>query len=328
MKTQFAIQSFLRNRQARNLKPKTIQWYQEQLRRFEQSYTELPTEPEPIEEFLANVNGVPETRHAYYRTLKAFYRFASRRHGFPNPIEQIAPPIVPKKVMPTLEPRQMMQLLNLAISPRDKALITLFIDSGARTSELAGLRRQDINENSIHVSGKTGEREIPISEETRRMLLTLVSADSENSFIFTGDKGRQLTRFGVYKVVRRIMTKAGIQGTKLGGHRLRHSFGKGYLVNGGDVRSLQQIMGHANITTTEKYTALNLSDTIEKHQRFTPLRAVHAAAQESFFDASAAVREAEEILTGKKAKETAATKVPSRDSKVGQMPPLPGLDEV
>ncbi|GAJ16173.1 unnamed protein product, partial [marine sediment metagenome] len=58
------------------------------------------------------------------------------------------------------------------------------------------------------------------------------------------------------------MRKAGIHGPKLGSHRLRHAFGKGYLVNGGDVRSLQEIMGHENIATTQKYANLNLSDTI------------------------------------------------------------------
>ena len=112
MKTQAAIQAFLRNRQALNRKPKTIQWYKEQLTRFDQSYPELPTDPESIEQFLAGINSSPETKHAYYRTLKAFYRFASRRFQFSNPIDQIGPPSCPSKIMPTLEPREMMQLLN------------------------------------------------------------------------------------------------------------------------------------------------------------------------------------------------------------------------
>ncbi|GAH82748.1 unnamed protein product, partial [marine sediment metagenome] len=76
-------------------------------------------------------------------------------------------------------------------------------------------------------------------------------------------------------------------------------FGKGYLVNGGDIRSLQQIMGHANISTTEKYASLNLNDVVIKHHKFTPLRAAHAAAQESLFDTSTVVREAEAILKEK-----------------------------
>jgi len=295
VKTQTAIQSFLRNRQALNRKPKTIQWYKEQLARFCQAYPELPTDPEPIEEFLASIKSTPETRHAYYRTLKAFYRFLSRRQHLPNPIELIDPPSCPDKIMPTLEPREMMRILNVAETLRDKTILSLFIDSGGRTGELATLRKQNIGEDYIKVDGKRGERLIPISDETGRLLLVLSSTSSKSDFVFIGRKGTPLTRSGIYKLVHGLMIKAGIQGPKLGGHRLRHSFGKGYLVNGGDVRSLQQIMGHRNITTTQKYAALNLSDTIQKHHQFTPLRAVHAAAQESFFKESA-LREAEEIL--------------------------------
>ena len=67
-------------------------------------------------------------------------------------------------------------------------------------------------------------------------------------------------------------------------------------------------MGHDNIITTQKYAALNLTDTIAKHHRFTPLRAAHAAAQESFFDASSVIKQAEEILTKKEAEETLTEK--------------------
>jgi len=63
-------------------------------------------------------------------------------------------------------------------------------------------------------------------------------------------------------------------------------------VNGGDLRSLQELMGHANITTTEKYVSLNLNDLQSKHHKFTPLRAAHMAAQGSFFTAEPIPKEA------------------------------------
>lgn len=91
MKTQLAIQKFLDNRRAQNLKPKSIAWYEAELKRFAGAYPELPTEPEPVEEFLTTIEGVPETKHAYYRALKAFYRFIHKRYGMANPIEQIEP---------------------------------------------------------------------------------------------------------------------------------------------------------------------------------------------------------------------------------------------
>ena len=298
MKTMAAIQAFLHSRRAKNLKPRTIEWYEGFLTPFARFSPKLPMKPEPIEEFLGGIGGEPETRHAYYRCLKALYRFVCKRHRKPNPIELIDPPRCPDKVMPTLEPRETMELLNLADNLRDRALLTLVVDNGARCGEVISLRKQDIKDDSIQVTGKTGQRQIPISDETRRLLLSLASVDASSDCVFTNVREQPLTRHGVYWIVRAYMTKAGIQGPKLGLHRIRHGFGKNYLVNGGDVRSLQAIMGHKHISTTQKYASLSLSDVITKHRKFSPLRAAHAAAQETFFDTDQAVKEAEEILKG------------------------------
>ena len=301
MKTQTLIERFLRSREALNRKPKTIQWYKELLTRFADYYADLPADPEAIEQFLAGLSHSKVTQHGFYRALKALYRFAQKRYEFPNPFLKMDsfPDPQKKMVLPTLEPREMMLVSNAAATLRDKALLSAFIDSGGRTSELGTLRKYNIFEEHIIVYGKNGDRQIPISAETRRLLMALVSTNGKSEFVFIGLKGNPLTRSGVYKLVSRLMKKSGIEGPKLGGHRLRHAFGKGFLVNGGDLRSLQLIMGHSNINTTQKYASLNLTDLIEKHHKFTPLRSVHAGAQESFFK-SIAVAEAEEILKAKK----------------------------
>ena len=119
---------------------------------------------------------------------------------------------------------------------------------------------------------------------------------SPDEHVFHDDHKKPISRFTIYRIVREHMEKAGIKGPKLGPHRLRHAFGKNFLVEGGDLRSLQEIMGHTDVKTTQKYAALNLTDIIKKHRNFTPLRAAHAAAQESLFDTNAALREAEAIL--------------------------------
>ena len=295
MKTQAAVNSFLLSRQARNLSPITIAWYRDRLQLFARLYPELPKKPEPIEEYLTTIEGAPETRHAHFRALRAFFKFVKERYELPNPTTKVAPPRCPKKVMATLEPGEMMGLIfSSSSSLRDNTLLTLLIDTGMRTGEAAGIRKQDIGSSTVRVRGKTGERQIPISEETRRLLLALIAQD-KGEYVFNGHKG-PLGRHGIYRIVSAHMRKAGISGPKIGGHRLRHAFGKGYLVNGGDLRSLQQIMGHANITTTEKYAALTLDDTIKKHHKFSPLHAVHAAAQESFWDKGKVIEEAETIL--------------------------------
>jgi len=299
VRTEQATNNFLDSRTAANLSPVTITWYRDKLRRFAQACPELPEEPSPVEAFLSKVQGSPENRHAYFRALRAFYRFINARYGTANPMEKVTPPRCPKKVMATLEPEESMKLLNSASDLRARTILTLFVDSGMRSGEVASLRKQDIKTETVTVRGKCGQREVPISDETRRLLLTLIAQDGNDEYVFLGHKGH-LTRHGIYHIVRAHMEKTGIPGPKLGGHRIRHAFGKGYLVNGGDLRSLQKLMGHANISTTEKYAALNLTDVITKHQRFTPLRAAHAAAQESFFDTHLAIKEAEAILKEKR----------------------------
>ena len=295
MKTQAAVNEFLQDRRARNLSPVTINWYGDKLQRLATRHPQLPEDPGTLQNDVGNIPGTPETKHAHFRAYRALYNYISERYETRNPMLKLRPPRCPKKVMATLEPEEAMALLSSASNLRDRTILTLLIDTGIRTSELAGLRRHDIKTHTIRVRGKSGEREVPISDETRRLLLTLIGEDGKDDYVFHGDSG-VLSRYGVYRIVRACMTKAGIHGPKLGAHRIRHGFGKGYLVNGGDALSLQQLMGHTNMTTTQQYASLNLNDTIAKHHMFTPLRAAHAAAQASLFEASDAVREAEEIL--------------------------------
>jgi len=300
LEAQSAIRSFLRNREALDRKPKTLQWYKEQLSRFAKLHPIIPTDPENIEDFLASITGSPATKHAYCRTLKTFYHFISQRYHFPNPFNEIGSLRQPKRVMPTLEPNDMYRLLIAVRDRSERAIITLFLDTGARVSEITSLRWKHIFNASILVDGKTGERLIPISEETRQLLLSLPRHISGSPFVFNNQYGEAMSRFSVYRIVSRLLKEIGIENPKMGPHRLRHTFGKDYLVNGGDTRSLQQIMGHANITTTEQYASLNIKDITEKHHKFTPLRAAYAAAQQNMFDADELVKEAEEIIAGKK----------------------------
>ncbi len=299
MKTQAAVHSFLYNRRSLNRRPRTVRWYERNLNRFADFYPEeLPSKPESIEEFLSKV--VPDekeqSRHGYYRTLKALYRFICKRHRLLNPMDLIDSPTRHKKVPPTLTAHEMFRVLSSAQGLRDRAILSLLIDNGARAGEIASLRKDNIFPDSITVDGKTGEREIPISEDTRRLLLNLANCDGNSEYVFTGQRG-PLSPSGIYRIVQTYMRMANISGPKQGPHRIRHAFGKHYIKNGGDTRSLQKIMGHASITTTEIYVELAAEDIIAKHHKFTPLRSTYAAAQQGFFDPSQAVKEAEAILT-------------------------------
>ena len=294
MRTELALQEFLASRIAANVSPATIGWYKNRLLPLAKSCLNLPRHPEPIEQFLATVQGSPETRWDVYRALKTFFKFISSRRRIPNPMDAINPPRRPKTLMATLEAKELMRILQSAQDPRDRAILTLLMDNGVRASEVCSLLKHNIKQETVVVYGKTGWREVPISDETGRLLLQIATTSSDDH-VFHGHKG-PITRHLIYAIVRRHMEQAGIKGPKLGSHRIRHAFGKNYLVEGGDLRSLQEIMGHADVKTTEKYASLNLTDIVKKHHKFSPLRAAHAAAQESFFNKDEAVKEAEAIL--------------------------------
>ena len=269
MKTMKAIQLFLANCEMRKLSSGALKQYRQQLSRFASAFPELPTIPEDVEQYLAHIDATPETIHSYFRTFRAAYNFLEKRYGVINPMHNITPPKLKNKIMPTLEMSDIELLPIFMKNTRDKTLISLLLDTGIRTGEAVNLKRNNIHnkEGYIIVEGKVGERIVPISDSVVKLLLELPNYD--DSYIFHSQRGR-LTSAGVYYIVKKYLTKIGITGNKLGGHRLRHTFGRQYLMLGGDLRSLQMIMGHSNIQTTEKYANLTMEDVMRKHHKYTP----------------------------------------------------------
>jgi len=267
MKMREAVRVFLDNRKLRGLSIRTLNQYQQQLSRLLEFSDKLPTKPEQIEAVLSTIPGGQETKHCYFSTYRTFYNFLEKRCGVKNPMRYVDAPKVKAKVMPTLEMSDIELLPIFIKNDRDRALIYLILDTGIRSGEAVSLRKEDIKESYIKVRGKVGERTVPISDSVVKLLLDLPTY--EDGYVFHGERGR-LTRNGVYEIVRKYLTKIGITGAKLGGHRLRHTFGRQYLVLGGDLRSLQLILGHSNISTTTKYANLAIEDVIQKHHKYTP----------------------------------------------------------
>ncbi len=179
MRTRTAVQEFLSSRKAMGLSPRTIRWYRGLLNPFSRINPQLPQDPGTIEGFLGALNGSDETRHGYFRALRAFYRWLSRRHALVNPMETIGPPRRRRKTPYSLTTTKLGWLLMVPLSSRDRALLTLLIDTGVRIGEALGLVRDDVFEETIIVSGKTGEREVPISPETKEHLILHVSTSFE-----------------------------------------------------------------------------------------------------------------------------------------------------
>lgn len=303
MRTQEAIDAFLLDRRASNLSPATIYWYRKRLRPFERRYPELPETPGPIREFQASLTCGDETQHGYFRALHALYNFIHMEYGFPlsakrkrdeaNPITKIKPPKVRQKVMRSLSLEQLHQLLNAGNGAReskwhfrDQTMVQLIADTGMRLGE-AILRWDNINQDTVYVNGKTGEREVPILPETRRLLERLRQWNEanfgESPFVFLGKKG-PLTSQGIQEAVERAFKRAGLSGPRSTPHTLRHTFGCNWNAEGGDPYTLQQIFGHTTMTMVKKYVRVNVREMVRQHQRFSPVRAQVRLAQGSLWE--------------------------------------------
>jgi len=305
MLTTTAVQDFLLSRSG--LRPYSQRWYHKILRRFQEAFPgELPQEPQPIQGWLASLGHVePETVHAYWRTLRALYNQARLWHpDLKNPMALVRPPRLKEKVLRTFSPDELYSLFSQPLPPRDRALLTLLLDTAIRAREVASITWENVRPGYIVVQGKGGrEREVPISPETHRLLEALLPRSNgasgwEREPVFLGRKG-PLTYEGIYKVVKRWCRRAGVAGPRLGPHTFRHTFGTAYAeAEGCNPKVLQQIMGHRDFKTTLRYLHVSRRSMIENHRLCTPLKGLEALAQGRLIrEQEEVVREAEEILT-------------------------------
>lgn len=269
MESKQAVEMFLARCRAKRLAGKTMKWYRWILERFAALFAELPTRPEEIEAYLTEVKGGDETVHGHYRVLRALYRFLEQRQSAANPVRMVEAPRRQKKVHRVLDIPEQAMLMAMANSRRDLAILTLFLDTGIMVSEMASIRTWDINGSTIRVSGKTGEREVPISPETRELL----KAIGDDEHVFLGHKG-PLTKWGIACVVRRHMEAAGLQGKKLGPHTLRHTSATQFIENGGDPFSLQEILGHSTLDMTRRYVQMAKDKVRRQHAKYSALRSL------------------------------------------------------
>jgi integrase/recombinase XerD len=197
-----------------------------------------------------------------------------------NPAAAVKLPRRPKPLPKTLSPGEAERLIDAAKGTqprnlRDQALVELMYGAGLRVSEAVGLEKSgvDLDDRFVRVTGKGGkERVVPIGRHAADAVRRYLSRGRpyldrrHRPELFLNAKGGPLTRAGAFLILRRLAAVAGLDPTRVHPHILRHSFATHLLEGGADLRSVQEMLGHADLSTTELYT--HVSDTRRRELYF------------------------------------------------------------
>lgn len=267
--TEEAVGRFIRSRELNGVTAKTIDSYDWALKKMLVLYPQvLPAKPGDIADILeANSHLSQESLKDLWSRLRTFWRWAEDEGIAKNPMKNMRALRTQKRLPRALIDTEIDQLLRATESERDLAVHAVLLDTGIRVGELASLTRPSIREGSLLVDGKSGQRVVPVSDRVEELL----RRQGDERGLWIGLKGR-MTTSGLQNVVRRCMRRAGFEMPKIGPHTLRHTFALQYIQNGGDVFSLQRILGHTNVETTMIYVFMSNSLVASQHQKFSPMR--------------------------------------------------------
>lgn len=219
--------------------------------------------------------------------LRSLVRYLCRENILAsNPIAAVSTPKQDQRLPNFLYPLEINRLIespdiSKPLGIRDRALLELLYATGIRVSELVGLKASDLNYSSgvIKVTGKGGKDRIvplgkPSAEWVQRYLQArekLVMKGKGTTALFVNRFGEQLSVRGVRNIIDKYVKALAIN-TKVSPHTLRHSFATHLLNRGADLRSVQELLGHVNLSTTQIYTHLTKEDIKRVHNRTLPRR--------------------------------------------------------
>lgn len=235
--------------------------------------------------YLKDLGMAPTSIRRQISSLRTYYRFlVAEGHASRDPSERLDLPKTWRRLPEVLSPREVEALLEAPMvdSPlawRDRALLEVLYGSGVRVSELVGMAPDDVwfDEGLVRVLGKGAkERLIPIGRralgavslyvrETRPQL----DRGRSGGRLFLNARGHPLSRVGAWGIVRKSAARAGIA-KRVTPHTLRHTFATHLLEGGADLRAVQEMLGHADLSTTQLYTHVDREYLRTVHQTYHP----------------------------------------------------------
>ncbi|MFA4919245.1 MAG: tyrosine recombinase XerC [Thermodesulfovibrionales bacterium] len=283
------IEEFLRYLELeKGVSAHTLRAYRKDLTDF---IAHVNTEPEKID--MLDVRGfiAEQIRKGLNKTtvsrrlssVRSFFKFLYRE-GYmkSNPAKLVSSPRLPKLLPKYLSVDDAFALVEkpegIGFAPaRDRAILELLYSSGLRVGELAGLNVEDINvrEALVKARGKgKKERIVPIGSKAldaiKTYLVERILLKSKEKAVFLNRLGTRLTDRGVRRIVVKYARAIAINGS-IGPHTLRHSFASHLLQGGADLRVIQELLGHASLSTTQKYTHLDVAHLMDIYDKAHPM---------------------------------------------------------
>lgn len=210
----------------------------------------------------------PASRARKLATLKSLYRYLTVKTGKleKDPIAGIDSPKT-RRALPhylTLdESEQLLSSVGGRNPERDRCILSVFLNCGLRISELTGLNLKDLSEGRLRVLGKGGrERVVFLNDSALRAVRAYLAVrpDCDTQAFFVTERGSRISRSAVHYLVKRHLGEAGLDTEGYSAHKLRHTAATLMLKNGVDVRTIQELLGHEHLNTTEIYTHVESTD--------------------------------------------------------------------
>jgi integrase/recombinase XerD len=246
--------------------------------------------PDTVNSFIYNSSkkNSPRSQARKISGLKSFFKFlVFEGYLKSSPMSNIESPKLGRKLPDILNVEEISQMISSIdikekFGQRNKTIIEILYGTGIRVSELIELKISNIffKENLIRVLGKGDkERFVPIGLKAKKSIIDYINNDrkyqkieeSSNDILILSRYGKKITRHMIFTLIKNISKKSGIT-KKISPHTFRHSFASHLLKNGADLRTIQLILGHENITTTEIYTHLDSKHLLNVMKKYHPRR--------------------------------------------------------